>query len=58
MIKVVNQSPASYRLSPDYRLFIYWDALREHNATSLKELDLISGLIDLLNPIAIEMGIL
>ncbi|MCX6126134.1 MAG: transcription-repair coupling factor, partial [Proteobacteria bacterium] len=59
IIQFVRRSQGMYRLSPDYRLFVYWD--EQKFATSLiaaTEGAMLTNLLDMLSPIAIELGLL
>jgi transcription-repair coupling factor (superfamily II helicase) len=51
MIKEAHRKPQTYRLSPDYRLYVYWD--RSGNAAPLEstpQTDVIKHLLELMEP--------
>ena len=53
IIKEAQRKPSIYRLSPDYRLYIYWDA--QNNSEPLESAPqtvILSHLIELLEPLA------
>ena len=59
IIQEVRRRPQIYRLSPDYRLFVYWD--QKTLGCTLKDASqnqLLTYLTDCLKPIAVEMEIM
>ncbi len=58
IIQDVRRSPHIYRLSPDYRLFVYWDQkLIGTTLQNASQNQLLEYLDERIKPIAVEMEI-
>jgi transcription-repair coupling factor (superfamily II helicase) len=52
MIKEAQRKPTTYRLSPDYRLYVYWDKLAGASPLeSTSQTDILKHLLELLEPV-------
>jgi transcription-repair coupling factor (superfamily II helicase) len=56
IIRIVQKDPKTYRLSPDYKLFVYWNQSRVQLAVAqVDDMTLLTELKNLLSPFAAEM---